>query len=556
LIHSEPLRDTTNFNFLSADMEKYVVGSKILKKEQVLISVFLIAILVMSSGSLVVFASGSHTIVVKPSGDKTGAKDTKAIQAALNMCTRGDPRCTVQLLSGTYYINSQINVYGFQGSFVGAGEGQTTIEVPLTVTLPPEAAVYDTSYATAPYWATPPSTSNPWPNIFTFVGGSFSISGMTIEDLNPTPVTSWWFLGTSLTSLSNAIQITGEPSYASQIPQVSAAINQVQVVGYVPTTTPPSTAYSIGSAIEYGGQLLPAVWTEPFGDIIPISGTFSVTHSVFDVCQQCLFVGWTDRATVTLGYNTLVNSLIPFIPYDVSNSIVTITGNQATDIPYDAGVFVVQSYTKPPCTASVTSDCLLPSTVYVTDNYFQTNWGGSGVYFEDFGTSSTMSGVVTGNTVVTDTSCLSVEPGCYTTGYPAIGADYVDVGPASSSFVVSQNTILGGGSGVLLSTGPNSVVSDNHITGAMAGVTLGCSGCTSPFPTGAIGVHVTGNIIKNSGQYGIAVIADSSYNKIIGNIITGTASTGYDLYWDQTGTGNVWFGNFCGDHTSSPPGLC
>jgi hypothetical protein len=60
-------------------MTNYVVGSKILKKEQVLISIFLVAILLLSSGSMLAFASSGHTIVVKPSGDTTGAKDTAAI---------------------------------------------------------------------------------------------------------------------------------------------------------------------------------------------------------------------------------------------------------------------------------------------------------------------------------------------------------------------------------------------------------------------------------------------------------------------------------------------
>jgi hypothetical protein len=515
---------------------------------------------------MLAFASSGHTIVVKPSGDTTGAKDTAAIQAALNRCTGGDPRCTVQLLSGTYYVNSQINVYGFQGSFVGAGEGQTTIEVPPTVTLPPEAAQYNIQTATAPYWATPPSTSNPWPNIFTFVGGSFSISGMTIEDLNPTPVTSYWCFpcqGPS-TSLEAAIQITGQPSPFSPIPQVSATVNQVQVVGAsLPAATYPPTSWGILNAIQYGGFLLPSptptglTTTTVFTDIVPISGTFSVTDSAFNTVATGPFVWFADSETVTFSHNTLVNSPESLAAFDVSNSKITITGNQATNIPYEAGVIVQQSAYKPPCTASVTSDCLLPSTVYVTNNYFQTNWGGSGVFFVDFGTPSTMSGVVTGNTVVTDTSC-----NCYTPAYPAIGFVYADVGPTSSSLLVSQNTILGGGSGVYFQTGPNSAASNNHITGAMAGVVLGCYSLdltpSAPcfIPSIANGVHVVGNVIKNSAQYGIWVGADSSYNKIIGNIITGTASSGYDLYWDQTGTGNVWFGNICGDHTSSPSWLC
>ena len=105
-------------------MEKYVVGTKkILKKEQVLISVFLIAILVLSSGTMVAYAK-SNTMVVKP----TGGDDTASIQGALNSCASPNPPCTVQLTAGTYTISSQIVVTGFQGRFVGMGQGQTKIE--------------------------------------------------------------------------------------------------------------------------------------------------------------------------------------------------------------------------------------------------------------------------------------------------------------------------------------------------------------------------------------------------------------------------------------------
>jgi len=528
-------------------MEKSIVGSKkILKKEQVLISVFLIAILVMSSGSLVAFAK-SNTYVVKPNG----VDDTADIQAAFNACG-STPGCTVQLVAGTYYVG-QIAVLGFQGRFVGMGQGATNIQA--LPNLPSPNLAYDTD--TVPFWAalpTPASVSgaNPWPALFTFVNGAFVISGMTISEpytattcttATPCPTLGWDDAveqgSNPDTALLAAIVITGETQ--------SVTIDHLTVI---------ATPANLVAAIFDIGLLLPENWQKcvtgspcALTDRIPLTGTFWLTNSL--IIDNNPAIENVLNAVVTISHNTVEGNYAVVYLDDVSNSRITITGNKGIDISYFTAVFAAQSVWIPG---------LLPSTVYVTDNDFQVSEGANGVFIVDYGTPSTLSAVVTGNTIVTDTSC-----GCYTPEVPAIGADYADnLSSSSSLFIVSQNNILGGGSGVAFTGGPNTVLSDNRITGVMAGVVLGCytvpGNCYSVlgFYTSANGAHVIGNVIKNSAQYGIWVGAASSHNKIVGNFITGTTPPpgGYDLYWDQTGTGNVWFGNFCGDHSSSPLGLC
>jgi hypothetical protein len=72
---------------------------------------------------------------------------------------------------------------------------------------------------------------------------------------------------------------------------------------------------------------------------------------------------------------------------------------------------------------------------------------------------------------------------------------------------------------------------------------------------GAIGATVLGNVIKNSGTWGIAVqtvLGTPINNRIAGNWISNSGA--YDLYWDGSGSGNVWSHNSC--QTSSPSGLC
>ena len=145
----------------------------------------------------------------------------------------------------------------------------------------------------------------------------------------------------------------------------------------------------------------------------------------------------------------------------------------------------------------------------------------------DFGIVPTLTAVVAGNVFQNSYSCA---------GCPVIYSLSLE------SVAISENIISGGGSpGVYLSGGPGTVVG-NIITGAYAGVWVDYANY----------VHVSGNLIWNSAEWGIAVTDGSSHNLIDHNIVLDSGA--YDLYWDQTGTGNVWTHNACS--TSSPPGLC
>jgi len=526
-------------------MTKYVVGPKILKKEQVLISVFLIAILVFGSGSMVAFASRGHTIVVKPSGDATGATDTPAIQAALNKCTGGDLHCTVQLLSGTYYISSQITVYGFQGSFVGAGQGQTNIIALGNMPSPNPAynipcVGYPTcTYTTGnpeggvPFWAGLPGPSNSWPVLFTFEGGSIAISGMTITDTSPTPILSGWYLpaiegnGLFYTSLFAYIDITGL--------RASATVDHVSLVGGA-SSCPVCGGYNNGNGIVFASTRLPSTWTNPDADLIQLQGTFSATNSVFD---DVLGAGafYLLNSNVAICDNTVSSAGIPsgyFIPFgtmDLSNTNVLFCRNQGT-VPNGGAILVLQSFRIPG---------LLPSTVTITGNNFQVIQGANAVVLQDageaiFGTPVTLNAVISGNT--------------FQNGYDGGSGWYYSaiVGITLKSTIVSLNKIAGGGSdGIYLNGGPGTMIG-NTITGADTGVWMDM----------ASGGHVAGNVITNSVQYGISVTSTnaagstattpSSNNIVLGNFVHNSGT--YDLYWDGQGTGNVWCHNIY--QTSSP----
>ena len=497
----------------------------------VLAAVVCIAVLMLTFGIPTAAARGTgghttagwanHTIVVLPNGQN----DTADIQAAFNACASYGPGCTVQLVKGTYYTE-QIAVYGFQGSFVGAGQGRTFIQA--LPNLPDPNSTYNT--ATVPFWAGNPTGaagSNPWPDLFTFVGGTFSISRMTINEPYANPITSpgWFSLYSSYvgytTALAAVILVTGDEA-------ASAAITHVTINGAggdltIPLGTP--STFNLDSSIVYEGMFLPAGWSDPFVDQIPVSGTFSLTDSVIYWSESAFYFENLLDATVVVSSNSISSTPAPEY-VDVSNSQLYFVGNSFTNIMYGGAIIGSNSYYK---------TNLLPSTVYVVGNYIAANWQGSGIVLLDYGPSegipATLNAVVTGNTIVSDNSCE-----CYTEAVSdVIIDDYLVSG------VLSGNTVIGGGGGVFVYN-TSAVVRGNVILGAYDGVYL----------WNVTNTPVTGNVVKASVQYGIALTNESSYNLVAHNLVKGSGV--YDLYWDGTGTDNTWVHNLC--QTSSPAGLC
>ncbi len=488
-----------------------IVSSSALVTAVAIVVIFLLALSPLFMQSTAAYSSSSsnmRVITVYPNGHN----DTKDIQNALNQGSMGSP-VTVQLEKGTYYID-QIAVYGFRGNFVGMGQGLTIIQA--LPNLPSPNPAYNTP--TIPFWAGLPGPHDPWPAMFTFEGGSYSITGMTLTDPYTAPTMGWNDLGTPYTALVAAIEITGL--------KASATIDHVTVLG----ASGDSSGQNMLNGINYEVSRLPKGWTNALTQIIPLSGTYSVTNSVFNSSNSG---PWSDTllsATVMVCHNTITNSIVATGFYDAYNSKLTYCGNQISNVIDGVGILAEEDAYEPGT---------LPSTVYITNNQvLQVSEGANGVILADFNTVSTLNAVVSGNVLQTNTSC-----GCYTAEFPVILSQDL------KSVVVSGNTILDGGTGVFVLGDPGQV-SDNTIDGTIIGVLLG-----STFPDigtfAANGVHVTHNLVKNSGQYGIAVVGGSSNNIIAENTVKNSGQ--FDLYWDGAGAGNHWFDNHY--KTSSPPGL-
>jgi hypothetical protein len=502
---------------------------------------FTVLICVVLAGTQTVHASNTYT--VKPNGHD----DTANIQAALNKCTTGGPSCTVRLVKGTYYI-AQITVYGFEGSFVGMGQGVTIIQA--LSDLPSPAA--------SPFWTAIPGSSNLWPVLFTFVNGAFSISQMTITDPYENPTQGYLLEGATHYALFSAILITGEQ-------EASASIDHVTVIG----TSGDAYGTNNFNGIVYGGDWLPSP------GLSLISGTFSVTSSVFDTVEGGPWAGAVEGATVTECYNTAINTPgWTYIVSDLYNSKATVCGNQGEAFMGAAAIAVAQDFEVPPPTS------VSPSTVYITDNNMHVSQDANAVIMYDGWDS--LRAVLSGNTFTTDSTCTSTleEEGlCYNARWNTyVPPEWFSSVVASMSLVnvvVSQNTIFGGGgstsaNGVYVTGGPGQVTG-NTVTGSYIGVWLdaatdaqaaamhnrwprwGHPGLISGNTiTPSRNVLVMGNVIKKSAEYGIALTNGSSDNVISGNLIMNSGVD--DLYWDKSGTGNVWKADVC--QTSSPPRLC
>ena len=496
----------------------------------VLVMVVAIAMLAWSAGpsasasargtTALALSSGvhHHTIMVLPNG----VDDTSDIQAAFNSCVGYGPGCTVQLVKGTYYT-SQIVVTGFQGSFVGAGQGSTMILGNPSLASP----------TADPFWSALPGPGNPWPAMFTFVNGAFSISAMTISDTNYYPTLGWDWPGFgTVTALWSWVLITGTQAYVS--------INHLTAIGGPGDQGPyPGNPDSFNNinGITFEGMLLPSGWSDPYADQIPLSGSFSLVSSSL---QWAVSAVWTENvldATGTICFNSIQTAGSGF--WDISASQLLFCGNVVTNVVSEVGVGFggIQSMYK--------TD-LLPSTVSAVGNYFAVNTGGAGPVFFDFGpldgVASTLSAVVTGNVVAVDGTCATCWPdgSVITLGFALANFDFLyNVITVSSNPVaaaIAVNNYYGG-----TGTGAGEVIG-NVVTGANLSISL----------FGASGFHVTSNVVKNSGSWGIALWGGSGNNIVSWNFVKNSGL--YDLYWDGTGTGNVWTHNYC--QTSSPPGLC
>lgn len=455
-----------------------------------------------AKGGYLAYSHATHTFTVSP----TGSDDTASIQAAFDACASDGPRCIVQLTKGTFYT-AQIVVHEFRGKFQGMGERWTTVEA--LPNLPSPTA--------HPFWAAMPSPQNPWPDMFVFFNGSFAISGITFSEPYSLPGPTWEFpLLWTFNALYSAILIVGG--------HADVAIDQVTVRG----AAGDFFGSNMAEGVYYQGLLIKPGWTNPWGDLFPIRGSFRVTNSAFYTIDNAIAVSALLGARVAVLGNTFHTTEYAFVSFDAYDSVLEFAGNRATDVFGDAGVLAFNDY----YIAGT-----LPTRLLVMDNEFWVTGGASGVWLWDFGTLKTLGAVIVHNEIHSDE-----------TGFGGV------LSLSLASIDVRENEITGAGTfGVDVVAGPGTVTR-NEIRGMDVGVWI----------ESATGVVVSRNEITKSTHWGIAVTVGMSLWASYwgytagptGTLITRNEVRGsglFDLYWDGSGAGNVWFKNKY--KTSSPPNL-
>lgn len=213
-----------------------------------------------------------NVISVEP----TGLDDTANLQCALDLAIVYGAGAKVQLEEGVFRTG-QIVANNFQGEFTGAGMEKTKLyNIPnLYVTL-------------EDFYFVPPSVENPWPSLFSFVGGNFNFSDLSIHVVGDTPTTGWtvWGIDPPLKELAVAICILGT--------EANANIEGVLIEGEFMEDT------------LFGYNLINGIFLEGFiGEPPPpISGKFSIQDSTFRRMASGTPVANVTDANIVISHNT------------------------------------------------------------------------------------------------------------------------------------------------------------------------------------------------------------------------------------------------------------
>lgn len=139
---------------------------------------------------------GHFKIIIRPSGDLTGATDRSAIQQALEDCSRGG---VVELKKGHYYIDGPVVAEGFKGTLRGAGMNRTIVETAEGFTAADIGPILGNNVMGVMFG-------------FFFCRDYVTVEDMTLQVLGPTPCKEYAsvFLGFNTTTiLSNHLVIGG-----------------------------------------------------------------------------------------------------------------------------------------------------------------------------------------------------------------------------------------------------------------------------------------------------------------------------------------------------------
>jgi len=213
-----------------------------------------------------------NAFLVKP----TGVDDTANLQCAFDEAVALGAGAKVQLASGVFHT-AQIVVNDFHGQFMGNSMSNSVV-----MNLP---NLYVTS---VDMYFNPPSADNPWPSLFSFIGGNYEVTDLAIHISGDNGTTGWTIFGIDppITELALGIAVLGD--------RANARFERVLIEG-----EPADNSI-------FGYNLINGIFFEGFiGEYpAPISGSFQVYNSVIRRVASGTPVSNLKNAEATISHNT------------------------------------------------------------------------------------------------------------------------------------------------------------------------------------------------------------------------------------------------------------
>ena len=265
------------------------------------ITLVLLGVLAWLATSMVAaqtYDPATRTVTVAPSG----ADDTLALRTAFDVCQAVGPGCTVQLTAGVFRT-LQIEVWGFDGTFAGAGVDATVVETlaPLTIS-PPDLDVTQRF-----------AEREGGPVLLTFRDPHMRLRDMTVRNSAATATVGWRFGGRRVSALWGLVLLEGT--------SIRVDVERIAVE-------------AAPGSFE-GLSVLHAMWVSgleefPGGPVAPMAGNVSIRDSRIRGAFAGVLVSNAEGLTVAIRDSEIDGQEEAVWLGSVGSSMVDVRGNDLT----------------------------------------------------------------------------------------------------------------------------------------------------------------------------------------------------------------------------------
>ena len=267
----------------------------------------------------------------------TGVDDTQNIRDAFNDAKLAGEGNTVQLTAGTFIISEPIIVTDFEGTFKGAGKGNTILE--------------DLPGSTFPLVSSGPMVGQPGFIIFYLENndvGNLQISDMSI---NVKGVTSDWYMHNLLFNSHWGLRVHGKVTGIAdfETSEVNVNVNNVNFIGEESTAYYPE-GFNLDIALLIGGEfILEDDGTNfNYNYVKPISGNIKIANCMFNNNRLAADIPGTANANIIVGGSPKDKNIFDNVGgaisvWDESGSSIEVSYNRGINIK-DWCVWTEQGY--------------------------------------------------------------------------------------------------------------------------------------------------------------------------------------------------------------------